>query len=545
MKKLVNKAEKSLSPHRGESERGRIIIGSRGSELALWQANHVRGQLLKINVESEIKIIKTQGDKVQDIGFDKMEGKGFFTKEIEDALIKNEIDLAVHSHKDLPTESPKGLMIAAVSLREDPSELILIRKDSVDEHQKFSLKKNAVIGTSSARRKSQLIAWRDDLKITDLRGNVPTRIQKLRDKKYDAIMIAAAGVERLEIDLSEFHSEKLNPKEFVPAPAQGVLALQIRETDKELGDKLRSISNKEVEETILIERKVLNLFDGGCSLPLGVYCEKDEDADGNRVFNVWTSKADAWDKTPKYLFTQATEIEKTAEGIVNKIKGIKPSSVFITRDSRKNDFFTRVLSANGYSVFNRSLIEIKPIDFKKRMEGKKMDWVFFSSKNAVPHFFDQKPVLENVKYGVIGKATADALRKYGKRADFIGQSTDTKLIGKQFAALAGSKMVLFPQAKGSMKGVQQQFTNPVQVIDLIVYETIKKNEEPVPKSEIIVFTSPSNVEAFFEKNKMDSSQKAVAMGDATAHTLTKFGVRRCKQPISFDDMGLLQAVFGS
>src|SRR6186713_2121203 len=123
------------SPLGGEQERGRIIIGSRGSDLALWQANYVQEQLKKVGVESEIKIIKTQGDQIQDIGFDKMEGKGFFTKEIETALVSKEIDLAVHSHKDLPTESPKGLIVAAVSLREDPSELILIRKEAVDENQ--------------------------------------------------------------------------------------------------------------------------------------------------------------------------------------------------------------------------------------------------------------------------------------------------------------------------------------------------------------------------------------------------------------------------
>ena len=522
----------------------KIIIGSRGSDLALWQAKHIQGQLKEISLDSEIKIIKTQGDKIQNISLDKLEGKGFFTKELEEALLKKEIDLAVHSHKDLPTDSPKGLIIAAVSLREDPSELILIRKNSVDEKQKFSIKKDAVIGTSSARRKSQLLAFRDDLKIIDLRGNVPTRIQKLRDKKYDAIVLATAGVNRLEIDLDEFHCEKLDPKEFVPAPAQGVLALQIRENDQELKEKLLQLNNVEAAETSAIERKVLNLFDGGCQLPLGVYCEKDEDKEGIPVFNIWTAKADSWDKVPKYLFTQVTSSEKAAEGIVNKIKNSKPASVFITRDPRKHDFFTRILTANGYNVSNRALIEIKSIDFSKRLANAKYDWIFFASKHAVSHFFDQKPAVANVKFGVVGKATSEMLRKYGRRADFIGQSTDTKLIGKQFSTMSGNKTVLFPRAKESMRSIQQQFIKPEQVIDLVVYETIKKNETPVPVSEILVFTSPSNVEAFFEKNKVTSNQKVVAMGDATAHALFRFGVKHCKQPVSFDDLGLVQAVFG-
>ena len=133
----------------------KIIIGSRGSDLALWQANHVLRKVQKLGLTAEIKIISTQGDQIQNLSFDKLEGKGFFTKEIEEALINKEIDLAVHSHKDLPTTSPEGLIIAAVSEREDPAELILIRKESTDNAQKFSFKKNAIVGTSSARRKSQ------------------------------------------------------------------------------------------------------------------------------------------------------------------------------------------------------------------------------------------------------------------------------------------------------------------------------------------------------------------------------------------------------
>ena len=206
----------------------KIIIGTRGSELALWQANHVKN-ILEINGHQvEIKIIKTQGDIIQHLSFDKMEGKGFFTKELEEALLKNKIDLAVHSHKDLETNQPDGLIIAAVSKRANPSDLLIINKDSFDIKEKYCLKKNAVLGTSSARRKAQFSALRDDVTISDLRGNVPTRIQKLREKKYDAIMLAKAGLDRLQINLKEFATIELNPKEFIAAPAQGVLAFQSR-----------------------------------------------------------------------------------------------------------------------------------------------------------------------------------------------------------------------------------------------------------------------------------------------------------------------------
>jgi hydroxymethylbilane synthase len=256
----------------------KIILGSRGSELALWQAHHVKAQLEGFGQTVEIKIIKTQGDIIQHLSFDKMEGKGFFTKEIEAALLDKSIDLAVHSHKDLETNFPAGLVVAAVSEREDPADLLLIHRSALDKNEIWSLKKNAIVGTSSARRKSQVLAFRPDVELKDLRGNVPTRIQKLREGQYDAILLAKAGVSRLEIDLSEFHVFTMDPTQFVPAPAQGVLGLQVREEDRELIELLDQLDDKVVRNQIAIERKVLNKLDGGCQLPLGVYCPSENEA---------------------------------------------------------------------------------------------------------------------------------------------------------------------------------------------------------------------------------------------------------------------------
>lgn len=254
----------------------KIRIGSRGSDLALWQAEFVKGELRALGIASEITIITTQGDAIQHLSFDKMEGKGFFTKEIETALLKNEIDLAVHSHKDLETEQPEGLLVAAVSDREDPADILLVAKNKYMQDQLWGLSENAVIGTSSARRKAQLRRYLPEAELKDLRGNVPTRINKLRQGEYDAIMLAKAGVDRLEIDLSDLHVEVMDPSEFVPAPAQGVLAFQIRASDKKLFDILQNLNNSSVARRITVERKVLNLLEGGCQLPLGVYCESEE-----------------------------------------------------------------------------------------------------------------------------------------------------------------------------------------------------------------------------------------------------------------------------
>lgn len=252
-----------------------IRIGSRGSDLALWQANHVKRQLEALGAEVSITIIKTQGDQIQHLSFDKLEGKGFFTKEIEQALLENTIDLAVHSHKDLETTPPEGLVIAAVSEREHPADVLLIHPSAVDSTQFWNLKTGAVVGTSSARRKSQLVGFRDDVEIKDLRGNVPTRLKKVVDGEYDAILLAKAGLDRLNLDLSAVHVEVLDPETFIPAPAQGVLALQIRESDNELMDFLQAMNHAEVQSKIELERTVLNRMQGGCQLPLGVYCPEE------------------------------------------------------------------------------------------------------------------------------------------------------------------------------------------------------------------------------------------------------------------------------
>ena len=286
----------------------KVVIGSRGSDLALWQAHFVEAELKKLGCEVEINIIKTQGDKIQHLSFDKLEGKGFFTKEIEDALLSKTIDLAVHSHKDLETTPPAGLKIACVSERANPADILLINKNAVDTQQKWSLKKEAIVGTSSARRKSQVLAYRSDVTINDLRGNVPTRIQKLRDGNYDAILLAKAGVDRLALDLSDFIEIVLDPIEFVPAPAQGVLGLQIRNDDTELFDVLQKMNFPDVQKRIELERKVLNLLEGGCQLPLGVFCDEK-----HRLF---VSFANGGDKKRIALDYQVTDFEGMAEKVI-------------------------------------------------------------------------------------------------------------------------------------------------------------------------------------------------------------------------------------
>ncbi|MDC0231041.1 hydroxymethylbilane synthase [Aureispira] len=254
----------------------KLIIGTRGSKLALWQAHYTQDRLKEIGVDSELKIIKTKGDQIQHLSFDKIEGKGFFTKEIEDALLNNEVHLAVHSMKDMPTTQPEGLCLAAISYREDPADCLVILKNVVAADGVLKLPPNPIVGTSSARRKALIKEVRPDVELKDIRGNVPTRLQKLRDGQFDAIVLAMAGIKRLGLDMSDFEAIRLNPKEFVPAPAQGVLAWQAKKSNDDICKLLRKIHNKEVLRCTNIERTVLKMLDGGCHLPLGVYCEMDD-----------------------------------------------------------------------------------------------------------------------------------------------------------------------------------------------------------------------------------------------------------------------------
>lgn len=294
----------------------KIVIGSRGSDLALWQANHIKAKLEELGHPVEIKIIKTQGDIIQHLSFDKMEGKGFFTKEIEKELLDESIDLAVHSFKDLETNYPEGLTIGAITDRANPRDVLLIRKENVDTYQKWEVKQGALIGTSSARRKVQLKKHRPDISLDDIRGNVPTRVNKLRDGMFDAIVLAKAGLDRLEYDVSDLHMYVFDPTEFIPAPAQGALAVQIREKDERISGIVSKIHREDIATTTSIERKVLNLFHGGCQMPLGAYCLPVEDGS----YDLRAAMAESVRHTPVFVELSGSDPETLAKEAVEQLK---------------------------------------------------------------------------------------------------------------------------------------------------------------------------------------------------------------------------------
>ena len=248
----------------------KIIIGSRGSDLALWQANFIKSQIEKKNknVSVEIKIVKTKGDKIQDVALSKIGDKSLFTKELENYLLKKEIDLAVHSLKDLQTKLPDGLQLTAVTKRHPVEDVLIARKKRMTIN---SLKENAVVATGSLRRRSQLLHLRPDITIHDLRGNVPSRIDKFLKSNWDAIILARAGVERLK--LSKNISSIIDKEEILPAVGQGALGIETHNDSKELHEILDSLHDENTHKAILAERSLLRTLEGGCQVPIGAFAE--------------------------------------------------------------------------------------------------------------------------------------------------------------------------------------------------------------------------------------------------------------------------------
>jgi hydroxymethylbilane synthase len=245
-----------------------IRIGSRGSQLALWQANHIAETLRSLGHEVSIEIIRTTGDRMQGIAFASVGAKGMFTKEIEEALLAETIDLAVHSLKDLPTELGEAFTLAAIPPRADARDVLVSERYSGFD----ALPAGAVVGTSSLRRQAQLRTRRPDLTYVEFRGNVDTRLSKLMQGKADAIILAAAGLERLE--KTAVIRERFAPEVLCPAPGQGALAIECRKEDKAMRAVLQPLEDADTRDAITAERRCLAALGGGCLVPIGAYCHR-------------------------------------------------------------------------------------------------------------------------------------------------------------------------------------------------------------------------------------------------------------------------------
>lgn len=259
----------------------RLVLGSRASRLALWQAEHVASLLRAAHgerVDVEVRTFSTRGDEIRDVPLPEIGGKGLFTAELEEALLAGEIDAAVHSLKDLPTELPVGLQVSAVPRRADPRDALVLPAGSAAPSSKRSgldsLPPRAVVGTSSTRRAAQVRSLRPDLELRDIRGNVPTRLRKLDEGNYDAVLLACAGLDRL--GLGDRATVRLDPP-WLPAPGQGAIGIEGRTEDSRIGPLLSVIEDAAARAATTAERAVLARLEGGCSTPVGAFSWLDGD----------------------------------------------------------------------------------------------------------------------------------------------------------------------------------------------------------------------------------------------------------------------------
>jgi hydroxymethylbilane synthase len=249
------------------AERTQLVIGTRGSKLALWQSEYVKARLEEIcGLPVCLKVIKTTGDKILDVPLAKVGGKGLFTKEIEVELIAGTVDLAVHSMKDVPTELPDGLMIGAMPQRVDPRDVLV----SGPRYDLVSLPHGGRLGTSSLRRRSQVLALRDDLEIVDVRGNLDTRMRKAEDGEVEAVILAAAGITRM--GWADRITHYIDPADMCPAVGQGAIGIEVRTDDEFMSHACERIADLDTMACVTAERVVMRKLEGGCQVPIGAYC---------------------------------------------------------------------------------------------------------------------------------------------------------------------------------------------------------------------------------------------------------------------------------
>lgn len=531
-----------------------FIIGTRGSDLAIWQAKYIQNLLNTTNITSELKIIITSGDKNQSWlkNFDKSEGKNFFTKELEDALLNQEIDIAVHSCKDVETlafsnHSEYLLTIAGLSKRHTPNDILILHPESIDKSNILHFKKNAVIGTSSARRYAQIKTFRPDAEILPLRGNVPTRIQKFKDKQYDGIILAQAGVERLEIDLRNYYIYQLPLHYFVPAAGQGIIAIQIRKNDKDLFSIIQSISDKNSETNSKIEREIFQHIGGGCSQPIGIYAENT-----NHHHQLYISFND--DKNQASLLITKShkdsniliqEAKKTLNILQNHLKSQSEKKIFISKKIDENSYLKKIITRLHWQITDYPLIKTEAL-IKKPLPY--FDWIFFNSKNAIKHYIEiyDKHNLKNKSIACISESSALLLEKEGITPNFIGKSNDINQIAEEFIQYCKKQTVLFPCSSISKQSIENIIQNVAHSIHFPIYQTITIPQTFIEDFDFLVFTSPSNARAFFQYNTPSNNSKIIALGKSTYDALLNI-IGKNKDitlPVAFDDIAIVGAILG-
>jgi len=525
----------------------KIIIGTRGSQLSINQTNIVKNLLQPLVPDTLIEIItiKTSGDKnMSPIPLDTI-GKGWFTKEIDQQLLDGKIDLAVHSLKDLLDTLTPGLIISAIPQKEDAREALV----SYNDLPLKKLKKGAVIGTDSLRRKIQLLKIRPDLIVKSVRGNVNKRLEKFDAKEYDGLILAVAGLKRLGFE--QRIAEYFDPSNFIPSPGQGALAIVTKTSNKKLNQILLQLNNQANLAAVTAEREFSKLVEGGCSMPVGAYAEIEKNKltlhgmlgseDGeNLIKATMQGKIDK----PKEL------AQKLAKKLLYQASTWYPSKqkyIVLTRSKEENEILAAKLGELGLKTLNSPSISISqnlsPQKFKKYLSNiTDYDWIIFTSQNGVKFFMSElKTVginLPKIKIAAVGEKTAESAKKYGLKISFIPKTFTSKGLAKDIPKLKGKKILLPRSNIGNPEFKEQLETKGAIVTDMPIYKTTNpknklmefKNLHKNKQILYLTFTSPSTIEGFLKNINKSLLQTVlhlpvISIGPVTTKAAQKHGFK--------------------
>lgn len=536
-----------------------LRIATRKSDLALWQARRVQSLLERTgNITSELVYISTQGDSNQTSPFTSLDGRGFFTKELGVSLLEGRTDLAVHSLKDLPTTPVPGLTLAAVLSRTDRRDVLLARRESRFERSPLPVRIGALVGTSSIRRRAQAVLLAPDIELLDLRGNVPTRVRKLREGHYDAIILAKAGLDRLELDLSDLDVTVLPLELFLPAPGQAALAIEIRSDDPGAQSAVSPLDDARVRSEIEAERGLLNRFAGGCNLPLGAYADVGEDVRLSAFYA-------AFDREGRPHAFRSTQTRPTSDSAAAAVfddllaqktgwaranRALSGCTVAVTRPASAVKGLAEAIEAMGGTLLPLATLGFEPLSESLAANplqlADRYDWVLFTSQNAV-RFFTQicaeKP--PRWKVGAVGAATAKALEGAGWSVDLLGSGLGGEDFAAQFLETVGSgRRVLWPTGESHRTELPDTLlAGGVSVDPLPLYRsTLPPTRDRVPRSSVqpdwILVTSPQAGRNFVELYGRPEGARWAAIGPTTQEAMqTLLGI-----PVSLAREASLEAL---
>lgn len=533
-------------------------IATRGSQLALSQSGIIRDQLRqRSGFEAELQIVKTEGDRIKDIPLSQVAGAGFFTKEIEQALIDLKADIAVHSLKDLPLEQPHALRIAAIPERENFQEALITKREKIDRDKPLYLKQGLTIGTSAIRRQAQIRSLRPDLEVRELRGNITTRLDKLRRGEYDAIMIAHAGLLRLGIDIDDLEKIVLDIEMIIPSPAQGALAVETRSADLEVYEAVVRLNHIETQMAVWAERNLLQLCGGGCHLPLGA---------------IVTQSDEGWDLTAYWSFQlpdKSTESVKVGASSPNlhdlirdgfaQIKSREMNArlefsghdrnskrrLLITRSSQKSQPLISKLAVRDVETIACPVNKLVPLENPSgwdEIKGRLSDYdiLIFTSANAVSIFIEQLSdenidlkFARDMLIAVVGEKTAmEAVRFEAKKVIVSPVATGVGLANHLKASYAMKPLrALFPVSRKAPTKIQQILEDSGWQVDrLEIYDSLPEKKENLPeidpsKINYACFTSPLTVEYLNAYIDIPDNWILISIGPSTSEKLKECGLR--------------------